>query len=267
MSSSDSTAPVLVERRGAVAWLRLARPDAANALSRALVTELRRAVTALATAMATDRSVRAVIVTGTGKAFCAGADLKERRGFTLDETRGFLSQLGGALDAVAALPCPVIAAINGAAFGGGLELALACDFRLASEAAPMGLVETRLGIIPGAGGTQRLARLIGVARAKELIVTGRRFDAAAALGLGLVSEVVPPAELEAAAQRLADEIAGAAPLAVAQAKAAIDGGMALSLADGLLLERRAYEILLTSADRDEGLAAFAEKRPPVFQGK
>jgi enoyl-CoA hydratase/carnithine racemase len=165
------------------------------------------------------------------------------------------------------LPCPVIAAINGAAFGGGLELALACDFRIAAEGAPMGLVETRLGIIPGAGGTQRLARLIGVARAKELIVTGRRLDAAAARGWGIVSEVVPPAELEAAAQRLADELAGAAPLAVAQAKAAIDGGVGLSLGEGLLLERRAYEVVLTSADRDEGLAAFAEKRTPVFQGK
>jgi enoyl-CoA hydratase/carnithine racemase len=225
--------------------------------------ELQRAVTALAT----DASVRAVIVTGSGKAFSAGADLKERRGFTLEETRAFLEQLGTLLSALAALPCPVIAAINGAAFGGGLELALACDFRIAAEGAPMGLVETRLGIIPGAGGTQRLARLIGVARAKELIVTGRRLDAAAARGWGIVSEVVPPAELEAAAQRLADEIAGAAPLAVAQAKAAIDGGVGLSLGEGLLLERRAYEVVLTSADRDEGLAAFAEKRTPVFQGK
>lgn len=254
---------MLVERRGAAVWLRLARPDAANALSRALVAELQRVVANLAN----DASVRAVIVTGKGKAFSAGADLKERRGFTLDETRAFLDQLGDLLSALAALPCPVIAAINGAAFGGGLELALACDFRIAAEPAAMGLVETRLGIIPGAGGTQRLARLIGAARAKELIVTGRRFDAATARGWGIVSEVVPPAELEAAAQRLADEIAGAAPLAVAQAKAAIDAGAPLSLADGLLLERRAYEVVLTSADRDEGLAAFAEKRAPVFQGK
>lgn len=254
---------MLVERRGTAVWVRLARADAANALSRALVAELQRVVTALAS----DASVRAVIVTGNGRAFSAGADLKERRGFTLDDTRAFLAQLGAVLSTLAALPCPVIAAINGAAFGGGLELALACDFRLAAEGAPMGLVETRLGIIPGAGGTQRLARLIGVARAKELIVTGRRFDAAAARGWGIVSEVVPPAELESAAQRLADEIASAAPLAVAQAKGAIDGGAALSLADGLLLERRAYEVVLTSADRDEGLTAFAEKRIPVFQGQ
>ena len=263
MSLSEPTAPVLVERRGGIVWLRLARPDAANALSRGLVVELGRVVSGLTT----DASVRAVIVTGIGKVFSAGADLKERRGFTLAETRAFLEQLGAVLSSLAALPCPVLAAINGAAFGGGLELALACDLRIAAEGAPMGLVETRLGIIPGAGGTQRLARAVGVARAKELIFTGRRFDAAAARGWGLVSEVVPAAELEAVAQRLADEIAGAAPLAVAQAKAAIDGGYALSLAEGLALERRAYEIVLTSADRDEGLAAFAEKRAPVFQGK
>jgi len=263
VSSSDLTALVPVTRVGAATWLRLVRPDAANALSRALVGELRRAVAALAV----DRSVRAVIITGTGNAFSAGADLKERRGFTLDETRAFVEQLGATLTELAALPCPVIAAINGAAFGGGLELALACDFRIAAEGAAMGLVETRLGIIPGAGGTQRLARLVGVARAKELIVTGRRFDAAAARGWGIVSEVVPPAQLEAAAQTLAEEIAGAAPLAVAQAKAAIDQGAPLSLADGLLVERRAYEVVLTSADRNEGLTAFAEKRPPQFQGK
>ena len=252
----------MVERRDAVARLVLARPDAANALSRALVTDLARAVAGVAA----DATVRAVVLTGTGKAFCAGADLKERRGMTLDETRAFLDLLGATLNAVAALRCPVIAAINGAAFGGGLELALACDLRLAAEGATMGLVETRLGIIPGAGGTQRLARLVGVSRAKELIFTGRRFDAAAARAMGVVSDVVPAAELDAAALRLAAEIAGAGPLAVAQAKAAIDGGIALPLGEALAHERRCYEVVLGSADRDEGLAAFAEKRPPVFRG-
>jgi hypothetical protein len=140
----------------------MSRPEAANALSRRLVSELRSAVGAIAA----DRAVRAVVVTGAGKAFSAGADLKERRGFTLDETRAFLDELGATLRELAALPCPVIAAINGAAFGGGLELALACDLRVAAEGVPMGLVETRLGIIPGAGGTQRLARHRGRRRAR-----------------------------------------------------------------------------------------------------
>ena len=161
--------------------------------------------------------------------FCAGADLKERRGFTLDETRAFLGG-SAACWTVCGAARPVVAAINGAAFGGGLELALACDLRLAAEGASMGLVETRLGIIPGAGGTQRLTRLVGAARAKEAIFTGRRFDAATARAWGLVSEVVPAADLEAVAERLAGEIAGAAPLAVAAAKTAIDGGAALPLA-------------------------------------
>jgi enoyl-CoA hydratase/carnithine racemase len=263
VSEVEPARTLTVDGRGEIVWLVLARPEAANALSRRLVGELRQAVTALAA----DRSVRAVVVTGTGKAFSAGADLKERRGFTLDDTRGFLDELGGALDALAALSCPVIAAINGAAFGGGLELALACDLRIAAEGAPLGLVETRLGIIPGGGGTQRLARLVGVARAKELIFTGRRFDAAEARAWGIVQQVVPPAELEAAAARLAGEVAGAGPLAVAQAKAAIDEGIDQSLADGLAIERRHYEVVLASADRDEGLAAFAEKRAPLFQGK
>jgi len=263
VSVPETASLVTVERRGGAVWLTLSRPEAANALSQGLVAELLAAIERIAA----EPSARAVVVTGAGKAFSAGADLKERRGMSLEQTRAFLDLLNGTLTALAALPCPVIAAINGAAFGGGLELALACDLRVAVEGAPMGLVEARLGIIPGAGGTQRLARLIGAARAKELILTGRRIDAAEARALGLVSAVVPPAELAATATRLCDEIAACGPLAVAQAKAAIDGGVALSLGDGLRLERRCYEVTLSSADRDEGLRAFVEKRAPVFQGK
>jgi len=256
-------APLAVERRGDIVWWRLDRPDAANALSRALV----EALGAATAAVASEPEIRAVVVTGNGATFCAGADLKERRGFTQDQTRAFLGRLNEVVDGVAALRCPVIAAINGAAFGGGLELALACDLRLAGEGAAMGLVETRLGIIPGAGGTQRLARLVGVARAKEAIFTGRRFDAGTARAWGIVSEVFPATGLEEAAARLAEEIAAAAPLAVAAAKRAIDGGVSRALADGLALERQCYETVLGTADRDEGLAAFAEKRRPVFRGK
>lgn len=266
MSQATSGSPtplVTVERRGPAAWITLNRPDAANALSRALVNELDAAVTALAG----DPSLRAVVVTGAGKTFCAGADLKERREMTPDEVRVFLDDLGNTLNALSALPCPAIAALNGAAFGGGLELALACDIRIAVEGAAMGLVEARLGIIPGAGGTQRLSRLVGVARAKELILTGRRIDAGIARELGLLARVVPAPDLEAATADLVDEIAACAPLAVAQAKAAIDGGISLSLPGGLALEKRCYEVVLGSADRTEGLRAFAEKRRPVFEGK
>lgn len=186
---------------------------------------------------------------------------------SLEQTRAFLAELNALMNEVAAFPRAVIAAINGAAFGGGLELALACDLRLAAETAAMGLTEVRLGIIPGAGGTQRLSRLCGVAVAKELILTGRRLTAAQAQARGLVSEVVPQADLLAAADRLAAEIALGGPLAVAQAKRAIDQGLGRPLSEGLAVEQAAYQVVLTSADRDEGLAAFAEKRLPRWQGK
>ena len=267
-SSPAGAAPLVrIDRREHVAFLTLDRPTAANALSKGLVAELERAFAALA-AEVKDGGLRAVVLTGAGdKVFCAGADLKERRAMTLDETWAFLDELNRLMDTVAAFPRPVIAAINGAAFGGGLELALAADLRIAADHVEMGLTEVRLGIIPGAGGTQRLARLLGVAAAKELILTGRRIGAARALALGLVSEVVPSGELAAAAARLATEIASAGPLATGAAKRAIDGGIDLPLADGLALEAVCYEEVLTSDDRNEALAAFAEKRAPIFKGR
>ncbi|HVZ72298.1 MAG TPA: enoyl-CoA hydratase-related protein [Polyangia bacterium] len=256
-----------LEVRDATAVVTLNRPQAANALSCELVGALGHAFDRIAQGEEGE-AVRAVIVTGAGdKAFCAGADLKERRAMTLDETKSFLRHLNKVVDTIAAFPKPVIAAINGAAYGGGLELALACDFRLAAETAEVGLVETRLGIIPGAGGTQRLARVTSVAVAKELILTGRRIGAARAKELGVVGAVVPAAELAAAAQKLAAELAGAGPLALAQAKKAIDGGVGLPMKDALAVERASYAVVLESEDRNEGLAAFAEKRPPKFTGK
>jgi enoyl-CoA hydratase/carnithine racemase len=255
---------ITVEQRAGAAWITLNRPSAMNALSRQMLIELAAAIRALRA----DPAVRVVVVTGAGdKAFCAGADLKERRTMSLDETRAFLIELNALLDEVTKFPAPVIAAINGAAFGGGLELALACDFRLAAESAEMGLPEVRLGIIPGAGGTQRLARIAGVPVAKELILTGRRISAHRAFELGVVSLVVAPGELIAAVERLAAEIAECAPLAVSEAKHAIDVGPSLTIADALALEHACYEVVLASEDRDEGLAAFAEKRAPVFKGK
>lgn len=261
------TAPgetVRVERAGAAAFVTLCRPEAANAFSRALVRDLRAALAELRG----EATLAALILTGAGdKAFCAGADLKERRAMTLPETRAFLDELNTLMNEVAAFPRAVIAALNGVAFGGGLELALACDLRIAAEGVTVGLPEVRLGIIPGAGGTQRLARACGLGVAKELVLTGRRIDAARARDLGLVQAVVPAADLRGAATALAAEIGEAGPLAVAQAKRAIDEGFGLPLAEALAVERAAYEVVLTSEDRNEGLAAFAEKRKPVWRGK
>jgi enoyl-CoA hydratase/carnithine racemase len=262
---------VLVERRGQAAWLRLNRGEAANALSRALVAELHAAIARLGTRLGadaeSDQLTAVVLASAEGRSFCAGADLKERLAMSLDETRAFLDALGALVQAIADFPRPVIAALSGAAMGGGLEIALACDFRIASESASMGLSEVRLGIIPGAGGTQRLTRLCGIAVAKELILTGRRMTAAEALRLGLVARVAPDAELEKAVDALCSELASAAPLALAAAKQAIDHGCDKTMTEALDIERACYESVLATEDRNEGLRAFAEKRPPRFQAK
>jgi len=270
MQTTAAGAPgiVLVARRGSAAFVTLNRPEAANALSRDLVATLVGTFAALEAEIARGGDLRVVVLTGAGdKAFCAGADLKERRTWTLDDTRLFLNEVNALMDAVAAFPRPVIAAINGVAFGGGLELALACDIRLAAESAEIGLTEVRLGIIPGAGGTQRLSRIAGVALAKALTLTGRRIGAARAAELGIVSEVAAAGTLAEASGRWAREIGGAAPLALAAAKRAIDEGIARPLAEGLAVERACYERVLTTDDRNEGLNAFIEKRPPEFKGR
>jgi methylglutaconyl-CoA hydratase len=255
---------VLVENQGTVAWLLLHRPSVANALSCALVANLRAELAALAKLP----DLTAVVIAGAeGKVFSAGADLKERLGMTLDGTRAYLDDLCALVQAIEDFPRPVIAAISGVAFGGGLEIALACDIRLADESASLALSEVRLGIIPGAGGTQRLSRLCGIAVAKELILTGRRLDAQTALRLGLVSQVVAKSELRTAVASLCSELAAAGPLALAEAKRAIDAGFGKPMAEALAVERRCYEIVLASQDRNEGLHAFAEKRPPLFRGK
>ncbi|USK71941.1 enoyl-CoA hydratase [Peribacillus asahii] len=246
-----------------VALITLNRSEAANALSKTLLLELNEAIAELQN----DSQLRAVIVTGAGeKAFCAGADLKERAGMEEAEVKETVKLIGSTITKLANFPVPVIAAINGAAFGGGLELALACDLRLASETAKMGLTETALGIIPGAGGTQRLPRIIGVAAAKELIYTARRIDAHTANSLGIVSRVVAQGELIEEAKKLAQEIAENAPLSLRAAKAAINEGLDVSLEAGLAIEKIQYNTTIRSNDRLEGLAAFKEKRKPVFTG-
>jgi methylglutaconyl-CoA hydratase len=257
---------LLVERSAdGVATLTLNRPGARNALSRSLNLEL----AACCRALADDPSVRVVVVRGAGdQAFSAGADLKERKGVAAADTGPYVDAISGAIDAVAALPQPTIAAMNGYAFGGGLELALACDLRVALAAIQLGLTEVKLGIMPGAGGTQRLSRLVGPSRAKELILTGRRIDAARAVELGMVNQVVVDAAgLDAAVAALSAELLAAAPVSLRQAKRAIDRGLELDLADGLRLERACYDVTLVTEDRNEGLRAFAEKRPPRWLGR
>ncbi len=262
---TTATEPLLVAREGAVAILTLNRADRMNAVDLATLAALRAAVDELWG----DTEVRAVIVTGAGeKAFCAGADLKERAGMTPAQVRRFLKNIREVMGEIEHLPKPVIAAVNGLALGGGTELALACDIRIAADNASMGLTEATLAIIPGAGGTQRLPRLVGKGRAKELIFTGRRVDAAEALAIGLVEDVVPAAELLDRAKALALRIVeNTGPVAIAQAKFAINRGMEVDLESGLAIEAKAYEVTIPTKDRTEALRAFGEKRKPVFTGE
>jgi methylglutaconyl-CoA hydratase len=256
--------PIVERTPDGVVWVTLARPDARNALSRAVNLELAR----LAAELGADPSVRAVVLTGQGEqAFCAGADLKERRGVAAADAGPFIDAISGGIDAWSKIPQPTICALNGSAYGGGLELALACDLRLAVVGAELGLTEVRLGIMPGAGGTQRLPRLIGVAAAKELILLGRKISATRAKELGLVMDVVSPAALRAATEAVLAELAGCAPKSLCMAKAAIERGMDTGLDAGLRIERECYDVTLFSEDRDEGLRAFAEKRAPRYSGR
>jgi len=254
---------VNVERRGNVVWVTLNRPEARNALSGEVLEALDAAAANLQ-----ESDARAVVLTGAGdKAFSAGADLKERLAMDAEQTYERIELINNVFNALAGLPRPTICALNGSAYGGGLELALTCDFRIAVDTAEVGLTEVRLGIMPGAGGTQRLPRLIGVARAKEMILLGRRISAARAAEWGLVNEVVPAAQLGAAVDRWVAELDGCAPISVTVAKQAIDKGTEQDIEDGLRTERGCYDATLRTEDREEGLRAFNEKRPPRYQGR
>ena len=184
-----------------------------------------------------------------------------------DEVRRYIQTIRNVFTSVEELPKPVIAAVNGYAFGGGLELALACDIRLASESAVVGLTETSLAIIPGAGGTQRLPRIVGLARAKEMVLRARRINAQEGLEYGLFLEVVDPEQLLGRAREIAGEIAANGPVALAQAKYAINKGIEVSLPVGLAIESNAYAVTIPTKDRIEGLTAFKEKRKPVYKGE
>ena len=255
---------VLEERVGAVAVLKLNRPEVMNSFNFAMLRELRERVERLHW----DREVRVVIITGAGeKAFCSGADLKERATLGEDQVREFIYTIRNLFTFIEFMNKPVIGAVNGIALGGGTELALACDIRIASENATMGLTETRLAIIPGAGGTQRLPRLIGRGKAKELIFTGRRVDAKEALDIGLVNKVASAEKLLDACLEMAAMICEAGPIAIGQAKYAINYGLEVDLHSGLAIESNAYWVTIPTEDRLEGLTAFREKRKPVYRGK
>jgi len=254
------------ERRGAddaVVLLTLDRPKALNALDRASL----EALAARLAEVAEDARVRALVLTGEGRAFAAGADIEQMRGFGATEAGAF-SRLGQRVfAALEDLAVPTLAAVNGYALGGGCELALACDWIYASQKARFGQPEVNLGILPGFGGTARLARRVGPAWAKELILGGEPVDAETALRIGLANRVFPPEELLDAALRAADTLAAKGPLAVAAAKRVLQQGQDADARTAQALEQEAFAAAFASDDRAEGMAAFLEKRDPDFRGR
>jgi len=255
---------VIYEKSEGIAIITINRPDALNALNAETIDEILQCLEDIAK----DDNVRAVILTGAGpKAFCAGADIKAMKGMTALDARK-LSQMGYKLcKAIENLEKPVIAAINGYALGGGLEVAMACDLRIASEKARMGQTEINIGLIPGWGGTQRLPRLVGKTLAKEMVFTGKMIDAQTAYQRGLVNKVVPPEQLMDAAKEMAKELANKAPVALKLSKMLINHGLETDLDTALVLEREAFGVVASTEDLQEGVSAFLEKRKPVFKGK
>jgi len=255
---------IRLERADGVATVTLNRPEVHNAMNEAM----RRELTEVFTALAVDDAVRVIVVTGAGeRAFSAGADIRE---FVAPQPPTRFREQRRRVDfrqAMDRCPQPILAAIRGYALGGGLELALACDIRIASEDATLGLTEIDLAIIPGGGGTQRLPRLVGRGKALEMILTGARLPAGEALRIGLVERVVAPEDVLAATQRLARTLADKAPVALRYAKEAVVKGLEMTLADGLRLENDLATLLRTTEDRVEGARAFLEKRKARFTGQ
>lgn len=252
---------LLVETRGSVGLITLNRPKALNALNATLIAELGRALEAFES----DEAVGAVVIAGSEKAFAAGADIREMAEKSFADV--YLADLGGAWARVVACRKPRIAAVSGYALGGGAELAQMCDIVIASETAKFGQPEITLGIIPGFGGTQRLTRAVGKAKAMDLILTGRMMDASEAERCGLVSRVVAPERLMDEAIEAAEKIAGFSRIAVLAAKEAVDVAQEAGLAEGMRFERRTFQSLFATEDQSEGMAAFVEKRKPQFRNR
>jgi enoyl-CoA hydratase len=252
-----------IEREGGVVVITLHRPEALNALNLSVFDELE----AVFTSLAEDPSLRAVILTGAGKAFVAGADIKEMAAFTPPQARAFARRGQQVMNLIESFPRPVLAAVNGFALGGGCELAMACDLRIASERAKAGQPEVNLGVVPGFGGTQRLARLVGRAKAKYLLFTGEVISADHALALGLFDEVVAPEMLLPRCREIAATIAAKGPLAVSYCKQAVNVGIEATLAQGIDYEAELFAQTFATADQKEGMAAFTEKRAARFKGE
>lgn len=262
MNETEEADVVHLERRGRVALLTLDRPGRLNALGSDMVRRLH----AILDEVERDAELRAIVVTGAGRAFSAGADITELDTLeTPADFARFIQGLTDALDRLAACPVPSIAAINGLALGGGFEFALACDLRLAAPAAKLGVPEIKLGLLPGAAGTQRLARALPPPVAKQLLMTGEPLSAAQALAHGLINDIDD--DVLAAALALGEQLADGPPAAMAAAKRLVDIGVTMPLAAGIVLERETVAGLFGTADRLEGIAAFLEKRPPDFSGR
>lgn len=252
---------IRVEKEGGIRLVTINRPEALNALNREVLGELKH----LFSSPGEDFEV--VIITGEGRAFVAGADIAEMRSMDSVEATEFSRMGQEVFSLIESYPWPTIAAINGYALGGGLELALACDIRVASEKAKLGQPEVNLAVIPGFGGTQRLPRLIGPGRAFDLLYTGRMVGAEEALSMGLVNAVYPPEELLEGARKMAGEILKKGPEAIRTIKWLVRRGLDVPLEEGLIMERLAFGRLFSTADQKEGMGAFLEKREPKFTGK